>query len=152
MQQLCCIHSARTLLMKIHEIINEEYKVTQSNSQGVELTSPDGVKMTLPTDKLSAIQSDPTNPNKFKLDTQAMQSNDTNQHKPQGPQVGSEIEIPDDMPAFETLATDPDLVNAKRNKDVGGDPTDNFINDIVDHNSEKQNSELHHIRRLSGLK
>jgi hypothetical protein len=141
--------------MKIHEIIREDFKVTQSNAQGMELTSPDGVKMTLPADKAAAIQSDPTNPNKFKLDPQSIQQSNDNQNKPIGPQVGSEIEIPDDLPAFESLVTDPDLISSKRNSDVGGDPADDYIDDIVDHDFEKHASrnsrELNYIKQLSGL-
>jgi hypothetical protein len=61
-----------------------------------------------------------------------------------GPTVGSEVTIKtDEELAAEVLAAE----------EVGGDPTDDFIDDVVDHEYGQQNeSDLYRIVKLSGLK
>jgi hypothetical protein len=131
--------------MKMKEI-TENYKVTQSSPQGLELTSQDGIKMTLPPEKMAAIQANPQDPNKFMMNPQAIAPTDTTAQAPTGPQVGAEIEIPTEISAFETQdeeeASEDDLIGSGKNQDVGGDPTDSLVSDepghgIIDRSFEK---------------
>lgn len=62
--------------------------------------------------------------------------------QPQLPKVGSEIELDDNIGSTiqsETVddVNDDDLLASGKNKDVGGDQTDDFIDDVVDHKWEK---------------
>ena len=129
--------------MKVRDIIvREEYKVTKSDTQGVELTSNDGVKMTIPADKTASIQSDPSNPSKFKMNPDTVSSDSD---KPSGPAVGAEVELPTATEEYED-----DLIGSRRNKDVGGDPTDDFIDDVVDKDYEP-GSLSYQINRMKHL-
>lgn len=49
------------------------------------------------------------------------------------PQVGAEVELPDNFGSTMQSETfnDDDLVDSKKNKDVGGDKSDDYINDIT---------------------
>lgn len=59
------------------------------------------------------------------------------------PQVGAEVELPDNIGSTVQSETfdDKDLMNSGKNKDIGGpnggDETDDFIDDVVDHKWEK---------------
>lgn len=53
--------------------------------------------------------------------------------KPKQPQVGSEVKLAEKSNAF----NNDDLIKSKKNKPIGGDPTDDFIDDVVDHDFEK---------------
>jgi hypothetical protein len=129
--------------MKIKEIM-ENYKVTQSSPQGIELTAQDGVKLTLPPEKMTAIhQLDPSDPNKLSLDPNAMTQTSSTDQQQVGPKVGAEVELPSDLSS--QLSTtmgetsdeeQADLVD-NGNNDVGGDRTDKLINKIVDRAYER---------------
>lgn len=183
--------------MKINEITQQNYKVTQSSPQGIEIASPDGTKINLPPEKLGAIHQDPSNPNMATLDltnanagqpmqqagkeTMGQQPANGQQpaqtppdgqvatgqppiqgqqpaqpgqqpangqapqpgqpQQPQLPKVGSEIELDDNVGSTmqEMLddKDDEDLMASRKNKDISGDPTDKFINDVVDKKFEK---------------
>ena len=129
--------------MKIKEIM-ENYKVTQSTPQGIELTAPDGVKLTLPPEKMTAIhQVDPNDPNKLSLNPVAMTQTDQTSQQPTGPKVGAEVEIPSELSS--QLSTtmgetsdeeEADLVKSGNNP-IGGDPTGKLIDKIIDRAYEK---------------
>ena len=143
--------------MKIKEI-TESFKVTQNNpSSGVELTAADGTKMIIPPEKASAFQANETDPTKFTLSTQAMTPASDKPTEPTGPKVGSVVDIP--MATVETQEDDEfaDTMDAT-NQDVGGDPTDDMVYDVVDHKWEKyargkpsRSAEISDLRKLSGL-
>ena len=127
--------------MKIKEItIHENYKVTQTDPQkGITLTNPSepsSVSITVPPEKLAAIVPDQSDPNKFTMNPAAVASTgDAAQPtQPIGPQLGAEIEL-GDLQATETI--DDDLMSASHNGDIGRDPTDSFINSVVDRDFEK---------------
>lgn len=119
--------------MKIKDI-TEGYKVTQSSPQGLELTAPDGVKLTLPPEKMTAIHPvDPANPNKLTMDpTTLSQPDKPEQSTEPGIKIGSEVEIPQGMtPTMgetqEEDAEENDLIGSGKDGDIGGDPTDELI-------------------------
>ena len=70
--------------MKIREITlsEAEAKVTRVGPDGVELTDPEGIKTTLPPEKMSALVPDANNPNKYAMNPQAMAADSD---KPEGP-------------------------------------------------------------------
>lgn len=141
--------------MKIKEI-TESFKVTQNNpSSGIELTAADGTKMIIPPEKAAAFQANPTDPTKFVMNTQAMTPTSEKPAEPTGPKIGSEVDIP--MATTETQEEDEfaDTMDAT-NRPIGGDSTDDYIDDVVDHKWEKfarhnSPSELGDIKKLSGL-
>lgn len=57
------------------------------------------------------------------------------------PQVGSEVELANNLGMQSETFNDKDLMNSGKNTDIGGpnggDETDDFINDVVDHKWEK---------------
>jgi len=123
--------------MKIKEIM-ENYKVTQSSPQGIELTAQDGVKLTLPPEKMTAIhQVDPNDPNKLSLDPNAMTQTTSTDQQQSGPKVGAEVELPTDLSSQlsttmgETSDEDQEDLVDYGNGDVGGDRTDKLISKIV---------------------
>lgn len=131
--------------------ITENFKVTQSGTSGIELTSQDGTKLVLPHDKANALQANPQDPTKLTLSTDAMK-NQSQQTQPDGPKVGTEVEFNGEIPTIESNdEDDEDLI--PHNLDIGGDPTDDFIDDVVDHDYEKANRgyDLDRIKRLSGI-
>lgn len=149
--------------MKIREI-TENFKVSNSSSTGVELTTPSGIKMTVPTDKMNTLQPSQTDPNKLSLNPGELDDNNQDlQNNLELPKIGTEVELPDDftdLPAFENVDDDfsKDVIKPHRKAPVGGDPTDEFIDDVVNHDVENQTSsspihpELQSLRKLSGLK
>jgi hypothetical protein len=139
--------------MKIKEItLRESYKVTQTSPQGLELTAQDGTKMILPPEKAAAIQADPANPNKFTMNPDAMATPDgTQPQQPVGPTMGAEVELPMGIQTTETQEED-DMMSSGINHDIGGDPTDQFINDVTDHNFGKSDRHhKHHVRESAEL-
>ena len=163
--------------MKIKDILGEDdgsNKVTAANSDGsVEITSNTGVKTILPKDQATALAPDPTNPNKLNLNKDAVAPTDG---KPTGPQVGSDVDMTtkEEMDTEEEVVEringedDPDLIgyekkHHKKNRSVGGDATDDFINDIRDKDFEKHalptggresskfKEELESWKRIAGL-
>jgi hypothetical protein len=146
--------------MKIKEIM-DNFKVTQNNQQGVELTGADGTKMIIPQEKMAAFQADPTNPNKFSMNPQAMQAQ-TNPNEPAGPKVGAEVTLPPELSQNNNTmgsnnpnqtqqpSTTPeqtmgetqdeyeqeqnDLIGSGKDGDIGGlgDKTDDLISDVED--------------------
>lgn len=147
-----------TTLMKIYELLGESYKIIKSDPTGVELISPEGVKMTVPPEKVAAMQADPNNPNKYKLSQSTISPAPG---KPTTPTVGATVDIDQDQnqnmmggqqPTIEDQDDDEDLISSGRNRDVGGDATDDFIDDVIDKDFEKaQRNELSSITHLAGL-
>lgn len=146
--------------MKIKEItLRESYKVTQNSPQGLELTAPDGTKMILPPEKAAAIQANPADPNKFTMNPDAIAAPAGAQpQQPTGPTMGAEVELPTDIQTAETQEED-DVVHSGINQDIGGDPTDELINDITVHHGHKnvrrsmhESAELNDMLRIAGLK
>jgi hypothetical protein len=187
--------------MKIKEITESNYKVTQSDPEKVEISSADGA--TKITTTPAAIQPKPNTPNISTLNLnpanapQGQQGNETmgqpvpgqqpapaqqgqvpqdgqpqqgqipvangqqpapgqqqpgqpapqQQQQAQLPKVGSEIELPDNIGSTmqEMLddKDDADLIASHENKDISGDPTDDFINDVVDKKFEKNSGRNH---------
>jgi hypothetical protein len=128
--------------MKIKEItLYENYKVTQTDPQkGITLTNPaepNSVSITVPPEKLAAIVPDQTDPNKFTMNPTAVASpgDAANPNQPIGPQLGAEIEL-GDLQTTETI-DDADLMSRSHNGDISGDPTDSFINSVVDRDFER---------------
>lgn len=127
--------------LEVGEDIGQQvYKVTKNDpNTGVTLAKPDGTQLILPPDKVNAIASNPNDPNKYLLNPDAVAQ--TQQGQPTGPEIGREVEVNDDSEIAATEAHDDA-------GDVGGDPTDDFINDIVDHDYEKAQGRL---RELAGV-
>jgi hypothetical protein len=109
--------------MKIKDIVREDntmYKVIKNDpNTGIDLQHPDDPHSTLHLDPeaAKAIAANPDNPNQFTMNPAIV--GDPNATK--GPQQGAEIEIP----ATENYG------------DIGGDATDNYIDDITDHDFER---------------
>jgi hypothetical protein len=132
--------------MKVKDIVEgmaATYKIVKTGPEGTTLQSPDmHTMLTLDPEATKGIVADPNNPNHFVL-SQAQASGTTTQpgQQQQGPAQGAEVEIP----ANETLDDD----------EIGGDPTDDYIDDVTDKEFEKDNksesADLAHIRKLSGL-
>jgi hypothetical protein len=64
------------------------------------------------------------------------------QQQPQLPQIGSEVELDDNVGSTMQSETvddvdDKDLIASGKNKDVGGDPTDEYIKDVTDKEFER---------------
>ena len=78
--------------MKIREITlsEAEAKVTRVGPDGVELTDPEGIKTTLPPEKMTALVPDANNPNKYSMNPQAMAADGD---KPEGPKLGAEVDM-----------------------------------------------------------
>ena len=109
--------------MKVKDIMREAnttYKVIKTDpNTGIELQRPEDPHTTLHLDPeaAKAIAANPDNPNQFTMNPAIAGSPNATQ----GPQQGSEIE----MPATENQG------------DIGGDPTDDYINGVVDHDFER---------------
>ena len=99
---------------------NTMYKVIKTDpNTGIDLQRPDDPHATLHLDPeaAKAIAANPDNPNQFTMNPAVAGAPGA----PQGPQQGAEIEIP-----------------ATENQgDIGGDPTDDYINGVVDHDFER---------------
>ena len=113
--------------MKVKDIVREDntmYKVIKNDpTTGIDLQHPDDPHSTLHLDPeaAKAIAANPDNPNQFTMNPAIAGA--TGATAPQGPQQGAEVE----MPATENYG------------DIGGDPTDNYINDVVDKDFEQAN-------------
>ena len=114
--------------MKVKDIVREDntmYKVIKNDpTTGIDLQHPDDPHSTLHLDPeaAKAIAANPDNPNQFTMNPAiAGATGATAPQGPQGPQQGAEVE----MPATENYG------------DIGGDPTDSYINDVTDHDFEK---------------
>ena len=111
--------------MKVKDIVRENntmYKVIKNDpATGIDLQHPDDPHSTLHLDPeaAKAIAANPDNPNQFTMNPAIAGASGTT--APQGPQQGAEVE----MPATENYG------------DIGGDATDNYINDVTDHDFEK---------------
>ena len=90
----------------------EAYKVTQNDpNTGLTLAKPDGTQLILPPEKVASVMADPTDPNKFTLNPDAVANPNTDTNKPTGPMIGANVEL-------------------AAAEDIGGDPTDDFIKDV----------------------
>lgn len=128
------------------DIAPQVYKVTKNDpNTGVTLAKPDGTQLILPPDKVNAIASNPNDPNKYLLNPDAVAAQVQGQQS--GPEIGREVEVNDDseMPTTET---------SDEMGDIGGDPTDNYINDIVDKDFEKAQGrdDISMLRHLAGMR
>jgi hypothetical protein len=138
--------------MKIKEITTEglgaAYKIIKTGPEGTVLQSPDmHTQLQLDPEASKNIVKNPQNPNQFTMNAPAATSSTGSAQAPAGPQIGAEVEIPANEELDDNVANDA--------KEIGGDPTDAFIDDVVDQEFEKavkpQSSELNHIRSLAGL-
>lgn len=98
-----------------HSRVNEDgeaYKVTQNDpNTGLTLAKPDGTQLILPPEKVASVMADPTDPNKFTLNPDAVADANVDSNKPTGPMIGANVEL-------------------AAAEDIGGDPTDDFIKDV----------------------
>lgn len=123
--------------MRISEVIQPVKGTVKSVTPDKVVVTSDNKEITIDTKdpkNLNAIQLDPQNPGQFKLDF-TTQSQPQSQLKP-----GSQISLPTD--------------NSIPTEDIGGDPTDDFIDDVVDTEFEKfaRQPSMSVLRRLSGIK
>lgn len=126
--------------MKVKDIVREEnrmYKVIKNDpTTGIDLQHPDDPHSTLHLDPeaAKAIAANPDNPNQFTMNPAI--AGVMGADAPQGPQQGAEVE----MPATEDYELDQDMMQkGRRNRGIGGDATDNYIDDITDHDFEQAN-------------
>lgn len=114
---------------------NTMYKVIKNDpTTGIELQRPEDPHSTLHLDPeaAKAIAANPDNPNQFTLNPAIAGA--TGADAPPGPQQGAEVE----MPATEDYELERDMIQkGRRNRGIGGDATDNYIDDITDHDFEK---------------
>lgn len=90
----------------------EAYKVMQNDpNAGLTLAKPDGTQLILPPEKMASVMADPTDPNKFTLNPDAVADANQDPNKPAGPAIGANVEL-------------------AASEDIGGDPTDDFIKDV----------------------
>ena len=119
------------------------YKVTKSDpNTGLTLSKPDGTQLILPPDKMNAIASNPNDPNKYLLNPDAIAQQATS-GQPSGPEIGREVEVNADQNPEQAFGEEMDDAG-----DVGGDPTDAYIDSVVDHDFEKAQGRL---RELAGM-
>jgi len=111
--------------MKVKDIVREDnkmYKVIKNDpTTGIDLQHPDDPHSTLHLDPeaAKAIAANPDNPNQFTMNPAVAGA--TGATAPQGPQQGAEVEMP----------------TTENHNDIGGDPTDNYIDDVTDHDFER---------------
>jgi hypothetical protein len=124
--------------MKVKDIVHEDnkiYKVIKNDpTTGIDLQHPDDPHSTLHLDPeaAKAIAANPDNPNQFTMNPAI--AGVMGADAPQGPQQGAEVE----MPATEDYELEQDMMQqGRRNRKIGGDATDNYIDDITDHDFEK---------------
>lgn len=89
--------------------VDEDATITKSDSTGVEITDQSGVKTTIPADKTSAIMPDPDKPGEYDLNQTAIASGSApgQPATPEGPKVGSKVEIKTAEASEESLGTMP---------------------------------------------
>ena len=124
--------------MKVKDIMREDnkiYKVIKNDpTTGIDLQHPDDPHSTLHLDPeaAKAITANPDNPNQFTMNPAIAGA--TGADAPQGPQQGAEIE----MPATEDYELERDTIQkGRRNRGIGGDATDSYVDDVTDHDFEK---------------
>ena len=132
------------------------YKVTKSDpNTGLTLSKPDGTQLILPPDKMNAIASNPNDPNKYLLNPDAIAQQATS-GQPSGPEIGREVEVNADQNPEQAFGEEMDDAG-----DVGGDPTDSYIDSITDHDFERaqrpvagvrEAKELEAMLRIAGLR
>jgi hypothetical protein len=111
----------------------EAYKVTQNDpNTGLTLAKPDGTQLILPPEKVASVMADPTDPNKFTLNPDAVADANQDPNKPMGPAIGANVEL-------------------AAAEDIGahGDMGDDFIRDVSvkphvsgSYNYEDQNNDF----------
>jgi hypothetical protein len=143
--------------MKISELILSEDapvqqfgKISALNGDKATIQKPDGTTMDV---DAKTLMLDPTNPNNATIDTSTIQ-----QQLHPGMQINAATheEISDEE--------DTDLMGSGHNHDVGGDATDNFIDDVTDKDaqaygqgtprpqmSRSVSEELSRWKRIAGL-
>ena len=99
--------------------MEEDAKVTRSDTSGVEITADTGIKTVLPADKATALAPDPQNPNEYDLNPAAVNPSANGTNGPAGPKVGDSVE----MKTAEDVSADADgpgysFDNAKNFKDA----------------------------------
>jgi len=125
--------------MKIKEITEMQmagqYKIVKTGPEGTTLQSPDmHTMLTLDPEAAKGIVANPDNPNEFTLSQQAaMGVNPQQAQQPMGPKQGATVEVPANETQNDDDNEDSDA------KEIGGDPTDDFIDDVTDKEFEKVN-------------
>jgi len=116
--------------MKIRDIV-ENWQVASSDQNGIKAIDPKTkAELSLPADMQQSLQADPSNPNKFTLNPQAIASTDNPaQQQHTGPAVGAEIEIP--MATTENSEEEEEADLIPHNHPVGGDGGDDFVLDVT---------------------
>lgn len=118
------------------DMAQQLYKVTKSDpNTGLTLSKPDGTQLILPPDKMNAIAANPNDPNKYLLNPDAIAQQATTSGQPAGPEIGREVEVNADQNPEQAFGEVMD--NVDDSGDVGGDPTDAYIDDITDHDFER---------------
>ncbi len=89
--------------------VSEDATITKSDASGVEITDQSGIKTTIPSDKSSAIMPDPDKPGEYDLNQTALASGSAPgaPAQPEGPKVGSKVEIKTSEASEESLGTMP---------------------------------------------
>lgn len=104
----------------------EDATITKSDQAGVEIDN-DGIKTVIPAEKASALTPDKTNPNEYDLNPQAVAPQDG---APAGPKVGAKVD-------FTPTSEDYSETTIDKVDHIGGDKTDDFINDVTDKDFER---------------
>jgi len=171
--------------MKIFELDQSLGKILSINNKVVKIQKPDGSTIDVPQDNININQQNPNQVNlnlnndttKIKpgMDVQTNQnstiSNNQNSTMPNiSPQQrnmnknGSSVSEDGKNKKNDEEDFSQDLITHKRNKDIGGDPTDDFIDDIIDkkwlggmdsrlsRTSMKESTEFYNLLRNAGLK
>ena len=87
----------------------EAYKVTQNDpNTGLTLAKPDGTQLILPPEKVASVMADPTDPNKFTLNPDAVADANQDPNKPTGPAIGANVELAaaEDIGAHDDMGDD----------------------------------------------
>jgi len=73
--------------------MEEDAKITRSDTSGVEITADTGIKTVLPADKATALAPDPQNPNEYDLNPAAVNPSAGGTAGTDGPKVGDSVEM-----------------------------------------------------------
>ena len=73
--------------------MEEDAKITRSDTSGVEITADTGIKTVLPADKATALAPDPQNPNEYDLNPAAVNPSASGTAGADGPKVGDSVEM-----------------------------------------------------------